>query len=109
MRWNLSAIALIACVAAPTLGAEPPTFNAQVRPLFQANCTECHGEAEKPKAGLDLRLRRLAVKGGKTGPAVVPGKPDESLLIEKVKTGDMPPGKKKLSPAEVELLRRWIA
>src|SRR4051794_33836259 len=105
MRF-LSFAALWIPLAAPA--AEPPAFNAQIRPLFQSNGTECLGEAEKPKAGLDLRLRRLVVKGGKTGPAVVPGKPDESLLLDKVKTGEMPPGKKKLSPAEVELLRSWI-
>lgn len=90
-------------------GAEAPTFNAHIRPLFQAYCTECHGEEAKPKGGLDLRLRRFAVKGGESGAAVVAGKPDESLLIERIVSGDMPPGKKKLSPAEIDLLKRWIA
>ncbi|MBO0697532.1 MAG: PSD1 domain-containing protein [Zavarzinella sp.] len=107
-RFAVPCLALLA-VARIALGDEAPAFNAQVRPLFQANCTECHGEAEKPKAGLDLRLRRFVVKGGKSGPAVVPGKPDESLLIEKVAAGEMPPGKKKLTPAQVDLLRRWVA
>jgi mono/diheme cytochrome c family protein len=109
MRWNLSPIALVAFVAAPTFAAEPPTFNAHVRPLFQAYCTECHGEAEKPKGGLDLRLRRLVIAGGKSGPAIVPGKADTSLLMEKVRSGDMPPGKKKLTGAQVEVLQQWIA
>ncbi|HEX3149045.1 MAG TPA: DUF1553 domain-containing protein [Gemmataceae bacterium] len=109
MRWNLSATALVAFVAASTLAADPPTFNAHVRPLFQTYCTECHGEAEKPKAGLDLRLRRFVVTGGKSGPAIVPGKADASLLMEKVRAGDMPPGKKKLTPAQIDLLQQWIA
>ncbi|MDB5310738.1 MAG: Protein of unknown function (DUF1553)/Protein of unknown function (DUF1549)/Planctomycete [Gemmataceae bacterium] len=87
----------------------PPTFNAHVRPILKAYCLECHGEAEKPKGGLDLRLRRLIVKGGKSGPAVTEGKPEESPLIERVANGEMPPGKKKLTAAEVDVLRRWVA
>jgi mono/diheme cytochrome c family protein len=89
--------------------AGEPQFNGQIRPLLQAHCTECHGEAEKPKAGLDLRLRSLVLKGGKSGPAVVPGKPADSLLIEKVSAGDMPPGKKKLTAAQIDTLKQWIA
>jgi mono/diheme cytochrome c family protein len=106
--FALSALAL----AVPASAAEPakvPAFNADVRPIFQAYCTECHGEAEKPKGGLDLRLKRFALKGGKNGPALVEGKPDESLLLDRVKSGEMPPGKKKLSAAEIDTLRKWIA
>src|SRR3954453_22767389 len=105
--------ALVALIfAAPALAAGPsktPAFNADVRPIFQAYCTECHGEAEKPRGGLDLRLKRFALKGGKNGPAIVEGKPDDSLLLQRVKGGEMPPGKKKLSAAEIDTLRRWIA
>jgi hypothetical protein len=100
---------LVACSA---LAAEPvktPAFNADVRPILKAYCTECHGEADKPKGGLDLRLKRFAVKGGVSGPAVVEGKPDESVLLVRVKSGEMPPGKKKLSAAEFDTLKRWIA
>src|SRR5262245_37466898 len=86
-----------------------PTFNADVRPIFQAYCTQCHGEAAKPKCGLDLRLRRLALEGGDSGPAVVAGKPDYSLLVQRVQKGEMPPGKKKLSAAQIETLRNWVA
>jgi hypothetical protein len=99
--------------AVPAFAAEPaksaPRFNADVRPIFQAYCTECHGEADKPKGGLDLRLKRFVLKGGKNGPAVVEGKPDESLLLERVKNSEMPPGKKKLSATEIETLKKWIA
>jgi hypothetical protein len=104
----LAVVALIS--AAPVSAAErTPTFNAHVRPLFQAYCTECHGEAAKPKGGLDLRLRRFVVKGGESGPSVVAGKPADSLLIERVASGDMPPGKKKLTAKEIDVLKRWIA
>ena len=103
------ALPILALLAGHAVAADPPAFNAHVRPIFQANCTECHGEADKPKGGLDLRLRRSAVAGGKTGPAVVAGKPDASLLLERVAKGEMPPGKKKLTAAEVDAIRRWIA
>jgi mono/diheme cytochrome c family protein len=86
-----------------------PAFNADIRPIFQAYCTECHGEAAKPKGGLDLRLRRLVLQGGDSGPAIVSGQPGDSLLLERVRKGEMPPGKKKLSAAQVETLRRWVA
>ena len=63
------------------------------------------------KAGLDLRLRRLLVAGGDSGSAIVPGKPGESYLLERVRGGEMPPGKdaKKLSAEQVALIERWIA
>jgi Protein of unknown function (DUF1553)/Protein of unknown function (DUF1549)/Planctomycete cytochrome C len=89
--------------------APGPTFNAHVRPIFKAFCTPCHGESEKLKGGLDLRLRRLAVQGGDSGPAVVAGKPEASLLLRRVRDGEMPPGKKKLARADIEVLRTWIA
>jgi mono/diheme cytochrome c family protein len=112
-RPTFPLIAAAACLAAsPAAAADPPrppAFNADVRPLFKAYCTDCHGEADRPKGGLDLRLRRLTLAGGKSGPAVVPGKAADSLLIERVRSGDMPPGKKKLSAAEVAVLERWVA
>jgi hypothetical protein len=102
---------VLSAVLTPAMarGDGPPTFNAHVRPIFQAYCTECHGEMEKPKGGLDLRLRRLAVQGGKSGAAIVPGKPEDSFLLERVRDREMPPGKKKLSPKDVELLEKWVA
>jgi mono/diheme cytochrome c family protein len=93
--------------AAPA--ADAPTFEKQVRPIFKAYCFECHGDGEKLRGKLDLRLRRLIVQGGASGPAIVPGQPDDSLLVQKVRAGEMPPGKKKLSPAEVAILVRWVA
>ena len=62
----------------------------------------------KLKGGLDTRLARSLFKGGDSGPALVAGKHAESLLYERVAAGEMPPGKKKLAPREVELLARWI-
>ena len=87
--------------------AQGPTFE-DIRPLLQAKCWRCHGE-QSHKAELDLTTLAGILKGGESGPVVVPGKPDESLLYEKVQSGSMPPVKKdRLSAAEVETLRRWI-
>ncbi len=91
-------------------GAEPEvTFERDVRPILKAHCFTCHGEGEKLKGGLDVRLQRLLVKGGESGAAVVPGHPEQSLLVSQVEKGEMPKGEKKLLAAQVETLRRWVA
>ena len=77
--------------------------------IFENHCVSCHGTT--PMSGLDLRQRDTILKGGKRGPAVVPGKPDESLLYRAItKQGDlqMPPGKQKLPPEDIARLRSWI-
>lgn len=85
-------------------------FEAKIRPLLVQHCLECHG-AEKQKAGLRLDSRTGWLEGGDSGPAIVPGHPEKSLLIEAVSYASedlqMPP-KKALAPAEVELLREWV-
>jgi mono/diheme cytochrome c family protein len=86
-----------------------PTYERDIRPILKAHCFHCHGEGEKLKGGLDLRLRHLIVKGGENGPAIVPGKPADSPLYTLVRDGEMPKAEKKLTPAEVELVRKWIA
>ena len=73
------------------------------------NCLQCHG-AEKHKGGLRLDVRAAMLKGGDTGPAIVPGKPDESPLIEAIRyEGEvqMPP-KKKLRSDEIAALTDWV-
>src|SRR5262245_61633513 len=101
---------LLAFVPAPLSAAEPaPTFEEHVRPILKAYCFECHGEGEKLQSGLDLRLKRFAEKGGKSGPAFTTGKPEASLLLARVKTGEMPPTKKKLAGEEVARIEKWIA
>ncbi|MCE9532712.1 MAG: DUF1549 domain-containing protein, partial [Planctomycetes bacterium] len=86
-----------------------PTFEESVRPLLKAYCFECHGEGEALKGGIDLRLKRLIEKGGKSGGGFTLGDPDRSLLIAKIRNGEMPPGKKKLSPTEIAHIEKWIA
>jgi hypothetical protein len=103
---------LASFAAGPVPAAAPgdsPTFNAHVRPILKAYCLECHGEATAPKGELDLRLRRLILRGGESGPAVVAGRPDESLLVQRLQKGEMPPRKKKVPAADIEVIRRWVA
>src|SRR6187549_1605450 len=72
-------------------------FESKIRPLFVEHCNECHG-GTKTKGGLSLDTRAGWQKGGDSGAAIVPGKPDESLLIKAVRYTDedlaMPPKKK---------------
>jgi mono/diheme cytochrome c family protein len=93
----------------------PQVTEEDVLPIFQARCVTCHGKREQ-KGGLDLRAQSSRLKGGKSGPALVPGKPDESLMIQKIQSGEMPPSELQVKysvrpPTEAELkkLRKWIA
>jgi len=69
-----------------------PTFQDDIRPVFQTKCWRCH-DVKTHKAELNLTTLAGVLKGGESGRVIVPGKPDESLLYEKVHGGTMPPGK----------------
>ncbi len=92
------------------LGCFPALVFAQSAPsLLQSKCLTCHGDLRT--SGLDLRERPAILKGGKRGPAVVPGNAEASLLYKAVKREgelQMPPGKTALTPSEVAVLRDWI-
>jgi cytochrome c553 len=85
-------------------------FERSVRPVLAENCFGCHGPA-KHKAGLRLDSLAAILKGGDSGPAVKPGEPEESLLIQAVRYSDedrqMPP-KGKLNDAEIAALADWV-
>src|SRR5262245_26352778 len=87
---------------------KPPTYEGDIRPVLQAKCAKCHGDKVR-KGDLDLTTPAGILKGGESGKALVPGKPDDSLLFEKVHKGEMPPKKEgRLAEADVESIRRWI-
>ncbi len=76
--------------------------------VLRSECLSCHGE--KRKGGLDLSSREGLLRGGDEGPAVVPGRPDQSRLVALVEVqGDphMPP-RKQLDPARIRTLRDWV-
>jgi hypothetical protein len=84
-------------------------FEAKVRPLLVANCLECHGP-NKHKSDLRLDSREAILKGGETGPAIVPGKPQESLLVEAIRYDgsiQMPP-RGRLAREDVAALAEWV-
>jgi hypothetical protein len=86
----------------------PLTFEEDVAPILQVHCASCHGDTRQ-EAGLDLRRKFTILSGGDGGAAIEPGNPDESLLIEKIVSGEMPPGgDERLSPVQIEVLKRWV-
>ncbi|MBC9867300.1 MAG: DUF1553 domain-containing protein [Opitutae bacterium] len=82
-------------------------FHKDIQPILQENCLKCHGDKEKGELRLDSRERAL-LGGESDEPAIVPGHPEESLLIEMLKLEDMPPKGQLLGEKEIELLVRWI-
>jgi hypothetical protein len=105
----LLGVILAAPLAADDAGLE--FFEKQVRPILVARCYECHsGSAKRLEGKLRLDSRAAALKGGDTGPAVVPGKPKESLLVDAINYGElyqMPP-KSRLPAEEIAALTKWV-
>jgi len=108
-------VALAMLIVGPRTAAAEPTaaeseyFEKQVRPIFVSRCYECHSEDSVEG---DLRVDSLAglLRGGKRGAAIVPGKPEKSLLVFAINHAtqlDMPP-KEKLPVAEIAALTRWV-
>ncbi len=115
MSQNLCAILLLTALISTADAAKSPntiSYNRHIRPLLSDNCFFCHGpdrNKRKGKLRLDVREEAIAKK------AIVPGKPEESELVKRIYTTDpddlMPPPEshKSLTPAQKELIRRWIA
>jgi len=85
------------------------TLEEDVTPILASRCIKCHG-GDRQESGLDLRRRFTMLTGGDSGPAIVPGKPQKSLLLEFIDDGLMPPeDEPQLTEQEIGVLRRWIA
>jgi mono/diheme cytochrome c family protein len=120
LRWAaLTACLVLICLflppAAPAVEAPPEAiefFETKIRPLFVEHCYACHSASEKIKGGLRLDAPTTLLKGGDSGPALFPGKPDDSLLIKAVRYADedlqMPPNDKKLAAEQIALLEAWV-
>ncbi|HEY1082612.1 MAG TPA: PSD1 and planctomycete cytochrome C domain-containing protein [Prosthecobacter sp.] len=116
---TLPVIATFALVATATTAVSAATrldFNRDIRPILSDNCFACHGfDAKKRKAGLRLDTREGAIQVNDGVQAVKPGDPGASSIIARILTTDedevMPPPEshKKLTPAQVDILKRWIA
>ena len=103
-------LVLAALPAAAADISAPDFFETKVRPVLAKHCFACH--AQSKLGGLEATSREGLLKGGKSGPAIVPGKPDESLLIKAVNFSDgklkMPMQGGKLKDDEIGALSRWI-
>ncbi len=130
MNWKLPTLASLAAaslffgephaskaaVGAPAKPVDPADvefFEKSVRPLLEEHCVQCHSASKgKTKGGLALDSAAAVLKGGDTGPALVPGSPEKSLLIKAVSYADpelkMPPDDKQMPKADVAILQEWI-
>jgi hypothetical protein len=112
MLPRLTATALLlACVAPAGANEGFAFFEKKVRPLLAERCLDCHSAEKKVKGGLRLDTREGWAKGGDSGAAVVPGKPDESLLITAIRYTDRDlqmPEKRKLPAEEIAIFEEWV-
>jgi len=119
MRPAILTLLLLIASAAPSAaessGINPEArpdddfFEKEVRPLLVERCLKCHDDA-KAKGDLKITSRDNLLKGGDRGPAVAPGKPDDSLLIRALRYDDKPkmPPTGKLADAEIQVLTHWV-
>ena len=94
----------LSCLIASLLGVPRADarvdFMREVKPIIEAHCVRCHGK-EGAARGLRLHSRERAML------AVVKNKPEESRIYNAIRSGAMPPGPRKLTPAEIDTIRRW--
>lgn len=113
MKWLPSLLA--SAFWLPCQAAEPLDFGRDVRPILSDRCFACHGQdSNKREGGLRLDQRDSALKGGDSGPAIVPGDPDASEIIKRILSEDrtelMPPpkAKKPITAEQKDILIRWV-
>jgi hypothetical protein len=117
VRLALVCAVLVSAGSSGASGAQnkrPQVTEHDVIPILLLRCAVCHGRQQRD-AGLDLRTRSSMLKGGKSGPALVPGEPQNSLILKRLLAEEMPPRKrlievsvKPMTDSEIELLRAWI-
>ena len=97
------------CLTAARAESPADFFEMRIRPVLVKNCYACHTGSQM--GGLQLDTREHVLKGGSDGPAIIPGDPDHSLLIQAVRQTHprikMPPGKK-LKDEEIADLAAWV-
>ena len=89
-------------------GESPLGFARDIKGIMAKYCFECHG-VEHQEAELDLRTVESILAGGESGAAIVPGKPEESILFEMIHDEQMPPEGKMPGADDIERVRQWIA
>ena len=108
--WIVTLLLALSAQEAPLTAEGSDFFEKKIRPLLVEQCLKCHGSAT-PKGGLRLDSRAGSLRGGLSGPAVVPGDPERSLLIQAVRRTSselqMPPDRA-LSSIQVQDLVAWV-
>jgi len=113
MRFPIILLPILALLSHANAAGLAPDFSKDIRPVLETNCIKCHG-LEKQKGDLQLHTRAAMLAGGDSGPAIDIGKPHESLLLQRsLLPADhddvMPPKGDRLSIAQTDLIRSWIA
>jgi hypothetical protein len=112
-RLGIPRLGILWCVAFTALAADPVRdaryFDARVAPILTRRCLGCHNQ-ELKNGGISFLDRDSLIRGGSRGPAIVPGKPRESVLLDVLRHDgeiQMPPGPK-LPAKEIAVLAEWI-
>ncbi len=107
--WSLWWTVLVTSPCLVLADAKPVSFQREIVPLLQKSCWGCHRPG-KEKGGIDLTSYGALVKGGKHGPGLQAGRPDQSRLMEEISGPEpsMPKEGERLSAQEVALIERWI-
>ena len=115
--WLLPNVTLRAALTPEQIAQLPPpakravNFSRDIKPIFEKSCVQCHGHG-RAKGGFQIDTRQTLLAGGDSGPAIVPGKSAESLIIELVMGFDpdnvMPKKGTKLTREQIALMRAWI-
>jgi mono/diheme cytochrome c family protein len=101
-------------VAAQAAVNRPAFYTEKVRPLLQTNCGKCHFDVNH-KGGLSLQTKATTMKGGRSGAAIVPGDPENSLLVKLIRhegpandPKPMPSKAPKMSDADIATIEQWV-
>ena len=116
-RLALVLVVLVSAGSSSDLRGQTPKRQVtqhDVIPVLMLRCAACHGR-QYQDGGLDVRTTASLLRGGESGPAVVPGDPENSLILKRILAEEMPPRKrlieasvKPMGAGEIELLRTWI-
>ena len=87
--------------------ASTVSFASDIQPLLKSRCGSCHG-GSKTEEGLNLLSYETIIKGSDSGPVIIAGAADKSLLVDLVSTQEMPKRGPKLTPPQIQLIVDWV-
>jgi uncharacterized membrane protein len=90
-----------------TLSLENVSFEEHIQPILERRCAKCHG-GEFPSEGLNMESYESLISGSQNGVVIIPGDANNSLLFQKIESGEMPKRGSDLTTEQIELIRQWI-